>query len=137
MTWYLYFLWNLDTPGIIGNHLLNSSFLFNSEIFFVNWNVFQWLYTYTVSVSFLSKKIIVNYCHFKIFIIETFVRDVQIIQKFKIIHVFESSYEWKTYYWLHLKFVRVGKLCESVCISKKKLLNYLSGILKWFEIKAC
>jgi hypothetical protein len=48
-----------------------------------------------------------------IFINATFVRDAQTIQKFKIIHVFQSSYEWKTYYWLHLNFVRVGKLCES------------------------
>jgi hypothetical protein len=34
------------------------------------------------------------YCHFKVFIIETFVRDAhQTIQRFKIIHVFESSYK--------------------------------------------
>jgi hypothetical protein len=45
---------------------------------------------------------------FKIFIIETFVRDAQTIQKFKIVRVFKSSYEGKTYYWLHLKFVRVS-----------------------------
>jgi hypothetical protein len=36
---------------------------------------------------------IVDYCHFKSFVIETFVRDVQTIQNFKIIHVFGSSYE--------------------------------------------
>jgi hypothetical protein len=32
-------------------------------------------------------------------------RDVQTIQKCKIIPIFESNYEWKTYYWLYLKFV--------------------------------
>jgi hypothetical protein len=51
------------------------------------------------------------------FTIETFLRDVQTIQKFKIIHVFGSSYEWKTYCWLYLSkfrlnFVRVGNSCE-------------------------
>jgi hypothetical protein len=48
------------------------------------------------------------------------VRDVQTIQKFKIIHVFGSSYCW-----LYLNFVRVGKLCESVCIiAVKKKSNF-------------
>jgi hypothetical protein len=35
------------------------------------------------------------------FVIETFVRDVQTMQNFKIIHVFGSSYEWKMYCWLY------------------------------------
>jgi hypothetical protein len=47
--------------------------------------------------QFLKLKNIVNYCHFKIFMIETFVRDVRTIQKLKIIHVFGSSYVRKTY----------------------------------------
>jgi hypothetical protein len=47
------------------------------------------------------------------------------LQNFKIIHVFGSSYEWKTYYWVHLNFVRVRKLCESVCIFIKYLMLFL------------
>jgi hypothetical protein len=55
------------------------------------------------------------------------VRDVQTIQKFKIIHVFGSSYCW-----LYLNFVRVGKLCESVCIIavKKNRISHLSQQMK-------
>jgi hypothetical protein len=65
----------------------------------------------------------------KIFIIETFVRDVQIIQKFKIIHIFGSSYEWKMYYWLHLNFVRAGKLCELLLLKFSWFTsNYVSKL---------
>jgi hypothetical protein len=47
-----------------------------------------------------------------------------IIQNFKIIHVFESRYESKTYCWLHLNFVRVGNLYESVCICYSYVLEF-------------
>jgi hypothetical protein len=51
-------------------------------------------------------------------------RDVQTIQKCKIIRIFESSYEWKTYYWLYLKFVRVSLYNRTIRDAKTKdLLN--------------
>jgi hypothetical protein len=34
----------------------------------------------------------------------------------------------KLHYWLHLKFVRVGKLCESVCIACSKVSNVITQI---------
>jgi hypothetical protein len=41
------------------------------------------------------------------------VRDVQTIQKNLIINFFKSRYERVMYYWLHLTFVRIGKISES------------------------
>jgi hypothetical protein len=38
-----------------------------------------------------------------------------------------TSYEWKTYYWLHLKFVRVGKFVNQ---SVRTRMSYAEKIHK-------